>query len=397
MTKQDKGNLLKILAIVAVVLVGYWMFTAPSSTPTPTTGSLLSGQISPQGGEPVRNTVIVQQAAAPVSMTPVTGTITLKPLSATGASGVTSNMVLLDQSYAVYNERGAFDEQATRYKIMKQIADYGVSTLKSYAGGQPAILTPSSGAWSQSITGAIGDKFVVFTAVGASLNTAPAKEINASTAKLATITDFNRATENFFVTLNDGKSTWSLFDYAAYNFTDTTFQDRTNYTVGDGGTAAVSQTVTFYSNATATGAGCFDCAIYMKADKNYTSKFKDLVISARAVKPGSTEPSSVKFTSLRVGDTDLAAQVLPSANTTEAVYFVGYIPDNFDTVRTASDKNHLTWTLTTDTYGSDEYVRLYIVHNARAMGTTNGIFDADPEIMEIQLSNSASSGFDVAI
>ncbi len=370
-----------VIGMAAVVLIAYFMFgggQVPGSTPVTLPGTT----------QPTSPTVITVPAA-PASAVTATGTLSLKPLSSGGSAGTTSSMLMLAESNAVYNN-GVFDERATRYKIMKQIADYDIGTLKSFNGGQPAVLSASSGAWSQTITAKVGDKLVAYTYA----DSTPASGENASTAKLITITDFNRATENFFAVTNDGKPTWDLYNYATYNFSDTTFTKRDNYTIGDGGSALVSQTATWYSNSTAVGQGCFDCAIYMISDKNYTAKFKDITITARAVKNGAT--SSVKFSTPRVASTDLAASVLPATTVSQEVYFIGYIPDGFDTVRTSVDKNHLTWTLTTDTYGTDETVTFYIVENSHALGTTNGIFkQADP--MVVQLSNGGSTGFNVAI
>lgn len=396
MAKQD-STIIKIVAIVAMVGIVYMLFGTGGQTPS----APATIEIKQPGQAAQPATVVVQPASTPV--TPSTGTINFRLSSSMGTtpSGTSSNLLLLDKSYAVMTN-GVYDESATRFKIMKEIADKSVTALLYYTGTAKTI-THSSGIWTDTITGVPGDSGIAFSYY----DTTPAYGDNSSHAKMFTLSKFNSPTGEWFATLNDGKDRWSLYNYGRYNYTDTTQTTKVNYTIGDSGTAASNQVATWQTMSTIQGDECVDCAIFVMCPDNYTSKFKDLTITARAIKSGST--SSVKFTSLPLASIapdmlSITSQVLPSRpSANDNLRFVGYIPSNFDTLRTSSDKNQLTWTLTTDTYGADVTVTFYIVQNAHALSTSNGAFyvsTVNPDTLTdgfpVQLSNGASTGFNTA-
>lgn len=366
-------NIVKIIAIVAVFGFAIYLFGDGGQSPSaPATIEIK------QPGQPAQQvapaTVVVQPASTPI--TPSTGTINFRLASSMGTtpSGTSSNLLLLDKSYAVMTN-GKYDELATKYKIMKQIADTSVTSLK-YFTGTAKTLTHSSGIWSDTITGVPGDQGIAYSYY----DTAPAYSDNNSYAKMFTLSKFNAPTGEWFATLNDGKDRWSLYNYGRYNFTDTNQANKYNYTYGDGGSADSNVVITWQTMATTQGDECVDCAIFLMAPDNYTAYFKDLTISARATKGEGA--SSVKFTNLPLAsiapDTlSIVSNALPSRpSANDNLRFVGYIPTNFDTLRTSSDKNQLTWTLTTDTYGASGPVQVsfFIVQNAHALGTTTGAF-----------------------
>jgi hypothetical protein len=370
--KEDNSNTIKwIVGIVAVVAI-FYMFGVFNPAPAGQT----TATITPPGTTPVSppaTTVVVQGVSQP--NVPVTGTLNFRLSSSMGTTpaGTSSNLLLLDSSYAVMTG-GQFDELATKSNIKKQIADKGVSSLKYYTG-TAKIITHSSGIWSDTITGIPG----VSTGIAYSyydVNPAPGE--NASSAKLFTLNKYNAPTGEWFATLNDGRDRWTLFNYASYNVTDTTATPRDNYTIGDTGTPLMSQTVSWQTNASKQGEGCIDCAIFAMTPDNFTSRFHDLTITARSTTDNGI--SSVKFTNLPLASSapdtiSITSQVLPtSADSNSHMRFIGYIPANFDTIRTSSDRNQLTWTLTTDTYGARVGINFYIVQNAHALGTTNGAF-----------------------
>lgn len=388
MSKSQDKMLIKIVAIVAVFGIAYMLFGGGGQTSTTPTFEIKQPG---QAAQPA--TVVVQAAATPAVSS--TGTLNFRLSSSTGATptGTSSNMLLLEKSYAVMSN-GVYDEQATRFKIMKDIQDNGVSSLKYYTG-TPKTLTHSSGIWSDTITGKAGDAGIVFTYY----DTTPYDMENSSYAKMFTLSKYNSPTGEWFATLNDGRDRWSLYNYGYYNWTDTTQTVKLNYTIGDSASAAANQVATWQTIATTEGQECVDCAIFLMAPDNYTSKFKDLTITARAIKSGTI--SSVKFTNLPLAsiapDTlSITSQVLPSRpSANDNLRFVGYIPDNFQTLRTSNDKNQLTWTLTSDTYGADVSVTFYVVQNAHALGTSNGAFQSILGF-PVQFSNGATTGFNVA-
>lgn len=392
MTKE-MDNIVKIIAIVAVLGFAIWLFGddgGQSSTAPATIEIKQPGQAAQPAS------IVVQAASTPI--TPSTGTINFRLSSSMGTtpSGTSSNLLLLDKSYAVMKD-GKFDEELTRYKILKAIADTSVTSLK-YFTGTAKTLTHSSGVWSDTITGVPGDSGIAFSYYD---TTPTVGTDNSSYAKMFTLSRFNSPTGEWFATLNDGRDRWTLNNYADYNWTDTTQTIKINYTLGDGGTAASNQVITWQTISNAQGEECVDCAVFVMAPDNYTSKFKDLTITARAIKSGST--SSEKYTLLRLASISqdnipITSGTLPSRpDANNNLYFIGYIPSNFDTLRTSSDKNQLTWTLTTDTYGADVSITFYILQNAHALGTTNGAFDLTVGF-PVQFSNVAatSTGFNVA-
>ncbi len=367
MAKQD-NTIKTVVALVAVVAVAYILFGTGVQTPA----APATIEIKQPGGQAAPATVVVQPASTPI--TPSTGTINFRLSSSMGTtpSGTSSNLLLLDKSYAIFTN-GKFDELATKYKIMKQIADTSVTSLK-YFTGTANTLTHSSGIWSDTITGVPGDSGIAYSYY----DTGPAYGENNTYAKMFTLSKYNAPTGEWFATMNDGKDRWSLYNYARYNFTDTTQAAKFNYTYGDGGSADSNQVITWQTLAVTQGDECVDCAIFVMAPDNFTSKFKDLTLTARATKDGGQ--SSVKFTNLPLAsiapDTlSIVSNVLPSRpSANDNLRFVGYIPSNFDTLRTSSDKNQVTWSLTTDTYGTPVQLQWYIVQNAHALGTTTGAF-----------------------
>ncbi len=393
MTK-DNSNIKSIVAIVAVVAIAYMFFgTGEQSPSAPATIEIKQPGQSGQNIAPA--SVVVQAASTPI--TPSTGTINFRLSSSTGGtpSGTSSNLLLLSDIYAV-KTNGQFDEDATRFKIMKEIADKGVTSLK-YFTGTSKTLTHSSGIWSDTITGVPSKNGIAFSYY----DNTPYDLENRSYSKMFTLSKYNSPTGEWFATLNDGGDRWTLNNYGYYNWTDTTQTVKANYTIGDGGTAASNKVITWQTLANVQGEECVDCAVFVMAPDNYTSKFHDLTITARSIKSGSE--SSVKFTNLPLAsiapDTlSITSQILPSRpSASDNLRFVGYIPSNFDTLRTSSDANQLTWTLTTDTYGSDVTATFYIVQNARALGTTNGAFKSIIG-WPVQYSDVAatSTGFNVA-
>lgn len=394
MTKDNSWK--TIVAIVAIVAVAALIF-GTDDVQTPSAPATIGIKQPGQSGQNVAPaSVVVQAAATPI--TPSTGTINFRLSSSLGTTptGTSSNLLLLDKSYAV-TTNGKFDEEATRFKIMKEIADTSVTSLLYYTGTAKT-LTHSSGIWSDTITGVPGDSGIAYSYY----DTTPTVGVdNRSYSKMFTLSKFNSPTGEWFATLNDGRDRWTLNNYADYNWTDTTQTIKVNYTLGDGGTAASNQVATWQTIAAVQGEELSDGAIFVMAPDNFTSKFKDLTITARAIKSGST--SSVKFTNLPLAsiapDTlSITSQGLPSRpSANDNLRFVGYIPREFNTLRTSSDKNQLTWTMTTDTYGSDVTVTFYIVQNAHAFGTTNGALNLNVGF-PVQFSNTAATntGFNVA-
>lgn len=399
--QSNTDAIVKIIAIVAVFGLAIYLFGDNGQTPSaPATIEIKqpgqgSQQVSPA-------TVVVQPASTPVTAS--TGTLNFRLSSSMGTtpSGTSSNMLLLDKSYAVMTD-GKYDEEATRFKIMKEIESSDVAALK-YFTGTAKTLTHSSGVWSDTITGVPGEQGIAFTYY----DTAPTYSENRTYAKLFTLSKYNSPTGEWFATLNDGKDRWTLYNHARYNFTDATQAAKLNYTYGDGGSADSNVVITWQTIALTQGDECVDCAIFVMAPDNYTSKFKDLTITARAVK-SSSGPSSAKFTNLPLASispdtisiTSTTLPSRPSAN--DNMRFIGYIPANFDTRRTASDKNQLTWTLTTDTYGTPVKLYFYVLQNSHALGTSMGAFDIDitnpADLTEkgfpVTLGSGSTTGFNV--
>lgn len=400
MAKKASGSGNVIIAVVALLVVAIlgtvWLSQPTGQLETAaTTGEGVTG--TGEGGGVLPAQVIVQSAPDTKSHR---GTISLSLLSATGGTGTDSNVLLLDESYALYKDaaKTVFDKEATRLSIGKLIADYGVSSLKSFASpdSAPANNTASSGVWSETVTKKVGDRGLVYTSQGHS----PSELQNASTVRLFTMDSFGAGTDVWTITLAGGGDKWNLVNYADYNFVDNSYVARVNYTVNDAGSQLTNQPWNFYTNATAQGGDCIDCAVFAIASTNMTGKFKSLSLTAIGLKPGYTGSTTEKFTTLRpasgVPEVSISYSLLPakpSAN--DEVYFLGFVPERFMTERSSSDKNRLAWEWVSDTFGADkECVTLYIIQNAHSTSTSNGAFLVTATFKP-QYSNSAS-GYDTA-
>lgn len=400
MGKTSGSTIIAVAAILAFIVLGLAYLSTPTTElkEAQSADGIDSGAGdggSGSGGAVQPATVVVQSAPDTKSHR---GTINLALLSATGATGSESNVFFLDESYAIYKDAGkmVFDERATRQSIMKTISDYGVSSLKSFASpdSAPSNNSVSSGVWSETVTKRVGDKGIIYTSNGHNA----AELQNASTVHLFTMEDFNEGTDVWTITLSGGGDKWNLYNYADYNFVDNSYAIRQNYTVNDGGSQLTGQLWDFYTNASAQGGDCYDCAIFAIAPTNITGKFNSLTITAVGLKPGYTGSTSEKFTTLRpaagVPEVAISYSLLPAKNSAnDEVYYLGFIPERFLTQRSSSDKNRLSWEWKSDTYGADKNgITLYIIQNAHSISTSNGAFQVGATFQPVY-SNSAS-GYD---
>lgn len=373
--KQD--NTIKYIALIAVVALGYMYLTQPG------------GQIQAPasfGGVPVAP---VAPATPSDLVKSDRGTLTLSLTNSIDGTGTTSSMLLLDPSQAVMKS-GSLDVTATRYALMRLHQEKGLTGFKAFnKEGSPQALSASSGSWSSTLTGKIGDKVLVYTYQ----DTTPAAAENVSTVQLISLIDFYRETGTWVGQTSEGKDSWPLRNYATYHAYDGTDTERMSYTYADGDSADTDKIITWYTRAAVQGQKCNDCAIYMQAPSNYTSRFKYLRLT-------DTNGNSVKFDSIAgkaenfVGPINIAATTLPTANTTyDYWYYIGQVPDSLQTEYTSADSNRLTWELKTDTDATDYRIWFYTVQNSGAAIANNGPFeDVGFNVTFVDSSTSAFDG-----
>lgn len=398
MGKQNKGStIIAIVALLVVAVLGYTWLSTPSTVEKAST-SYTDTKDTDYGDNDIQPaTVIVSKAKDTDSHR---GTISLALLSATGSTGQASNVLFLDESYAIYKDtaKTVFDSEATRLALMKTISDYGVSSLKSFASpdSAPSNNTVASGTWSETVTKKVGDKGLIYTSQGHTTY----EQQNATSVRLFTMDSFNPGTDVWTITLNGGGDKWNLRNYADYNFVDNAYAIKTNYTLNDGGSQLTAQTWNFYSNASAQGEDCFDCAVFVIAPTNITGKFNSLTLTAAGLKPGYTGSTSEKFTTLRpaagVPEVAISYSLLPAKNTAnDEIYFLGFIPDRLLTERSSSDQNRLSWEWKSNTFGADRnMVTIYIVQNAHSVSTSNGAFRTTATFSPVY--SDSASGYDVS-
>ncbi len=375
--KQD--NMIKYIALIAVIALGY-MYLSQTGGQIQAPGSFIPGSpVAP--ATPVAPDGVVKSDR---------GTLSLSLTNSIDGTGTTSNMLLLDPAQAVMKD-GSLDDKATRYALARIHQEKGLTGLKAFnKEGAPQAITASSGSWSSTLTGKIGDKVLVYTYQ----DTTPAAAENVSTVQLISLVDFYRETGTWVGQNAAGNDAWALRNYATYHAYDGTDTERMSYTYADADSADTDKIITWYTRAAVQGQKCVDCAIYMQAPSNYTSRFKYLRLT-------DTAGNSVKFDSIAgkaenfVGPINIAATVLPTANTTyDYWYYIGQIPDNIVTEYSSSDSNRLTWELKTDTDATDYKIWFYTVQNSGAAIANNGPFE-DPGF-NITFVDSSTSGFDGA-
>lgn len=353
-----KDNIIKYIALVAVIAIGYMYLSSPGGQ---------TGQI------PALGTITPQEQPTPVATTVVKsdrGTLSLSLTNSIDGTGTTSNMLLLDPAQGIMKD-GKLDKKATRYSLAKIHQEKGLTGLKAFnKEGAPQAITASSGSWSSTITGKIGDKVLVYTYQ----DTTPAAAENISTVELVSLIDFYRETGTWVGQNEEGKDAWALRNYATYHPYDGTDTERSSYSYADGGSADTDKVITWYTRAAAQGQKANDVGIYMQAPSNYTSRFKYLKVTDNA-------GNSVKFDAIAgkadnfVGPINIASTKLPTTNTTyDYWYYIGQLPDSMLTEYTSADSNRLSWELKTDTDATDLTIWFYTIQNSGAAIANNGPF-----------------------
>lgn len=374
MSKQDKT--IKYIALIAVIAIGYMYLSSPGGqTGVPALGTITQEQPS--------------QPSAPVAVAKSDrGTLSLSLTNSIDGTGTTSNMLLLDPSQAIMKD-GRLDRTSTRYSLAKIHQEKGLAGMKAFnKEGAPQAITASSGSWSSTLTGKVGDKVLVYTYQ----DTTPAAAENISTVELVSLIDFYRETGTWVGQNEEGKDSWALRNYPTYHGYDGTDTERMNYTYADGNSADTDKVITWYTRAAAQGQKMVDAGIYMQAPSNYTSRFKYLKITDNA-------GNSVKFDAIAgkaenfVGPINIASTKLPTANTTyDYWYYIGQIPNSMLTEYTSADSNRLAWELKTDTDATDMGIWFYTVENSGASIANNGPF-VDTGF-QISFSDASTTGFD---
>ncbi len=378
--KQD--NLIKYIALIAVIAIGYMYLSSPG------------GQISPQ--IPTLGTLTQEQAVATPETVVVKsdrGSLSLSLTNSIDGTGTTSNMLLLDPSQAIMKD-GKLDTSATRYALMRTHQEKGLTGFTAFnKAGAPQAITASSGAWASTITGKIGDKVLVYTYQ----DTTPAATDNISTVKLITLVDFYRETGTWVGQTETGADSWPLRNYATYLNYDGTDTAKGYYTYADDDSADTDKTITWYTRASVQGQKLYDAGIYMQAPSNFSSRFKHLKITDNL-------GNSVKFDSIAgkaenfVGPINIASTKLPTTNTTyDYWYYIGQMPDNLMTEYTSADSNKLTWELKFDTDATDYRIWFDVVQNSGAAIANNGPFVDALNIFGVFFVDSATSAFDGAL
>lgn len=395
MGKQSGGagkTIVLIAALAVILILGVAYFSQPSTTleKASTTGD--SANTGDGNTQPA--SVIVSKAKDTGTHR---GTVSISLGSAVGVTGTTSTILFLNPKHAVFGANQKLDRTATRETVMKTISDSGLIGLTAAIGGSPSEKSASSGTWSETITGKSGDQVLLFTAADAT----PAAAENVSTVELLTLGSFSPGTDTWTVTTESGLSSWNLYDYANYSNSDNNIAV-TNYTYNDGNTADSNIVITWYMNATANGGACYDCALFVMAPENYSTVMKDLVVTAKGLNEGYTGTTSVKFTAGDLAPSSgsearIAAGTLPSKpSANDELYFLGFIPERFQTLRTSADKNELQFSLKTDTYASDVGVTFYVVQNAHSKSTSNGAFRTPATNgMTINYADDGITGFNI--
>ena len=402
---MGKGTvaIIVIMAAVLALAFGYIMFGGSTPPQCPKGYGWSDGACNPLAAPaptPLPGTNYIPPASvvsAPIHL----GTISLQLQNANSGLAGASILYLLDSKYAKYNADGTFDARSTKLSLMNTIGQYSITSLTAFGGGSPLGISESGSplAWSTTGNAKQGQQALALTYV----DTTPGAGENASSVQLLTFQTFSEGTSEWTVTTSTGATTWNIPDYATYGWIDGTGATKINYTIGDGGTVATSQPATWYTNSSNVGEECVDCGIFMIAPTNYTTKFKGLAITAYAMKPNAPagSPQTVQFLNMPLAQNDpvvgITSQVLPSPALNQNIYFLGYLPSYFETTRTSTNKNQLTWMLTTDTYGgsSPQTVTFYIIQNVHALSTTNGAFQV-ANGFPFQFSSGADTGFDIA-
>ncbi|CAG0948917.1 MAG: hypothetical protein OIN86_13060 [Candidatus Methanoperedens sp.] len=360
MARKGEQNLLVYVLLAAVILGGIYMFSTPS-------------QPASINYQPAQQPTYVSPDGVPSNVAPTTnrGTLSFLLTNSLGDTGTSSSMVLLNPAKHAVMAGDKLDEEATRYALMKLHQEKGLGGMTSFSSeGAPQALTASSGAWSTTLSGKIGDKVLVYTYA----DTTPAGAENVSTVNLVTLMDFYRETGTWVAANEEGKDGWQLYNYARYNFTDATDTNATNYTYFDGGSADTDKVITWYTQSPVQGEECVDCSVYITAPSNYTSNFKSLTVTdnfGQSVKFDSVQGKAENF----VGPVNTASTVIASDGVSDHyIYYVGSIK-SLNTLRTSSDANRLTWQLKSDTYGTGTIpIRFSVVENSGGLIKNNGVF-----------------------
>ena len=396
MQKDSKGKtIIAVAAIVAFLILGLAYLSQPTTLEKASTAGDTEADDGGDGGSAVQPASIIVSKAKDTETH--RGTVTISLGSAVGTTGTTSTMLFLNTKHAAFGADKKLDRTVTREAIMKTISDSGLIGLTAAIGGSPSEKSASSGAWSETITGKTGDQILLYTAADAT----PGAAENASTVELITLGAFSPGTDTWTVTTESGVTSWNLYDYANYSNSDNNIAV-INYTYNDGNTADSNIVLTWYMNATANGGDCIDCAVFVMAPENYSTVMKDLVLTAKGLEEGYSGTTSIKFTASDLlpssgSEARIAAGTLPSKpSANDELYFLGFIPERFQTLRTSADKNELQWSLKTDTYANDVGVTFYIVHNAHSKSTSNGAFRTPATNgMTINYADDGITGFNI--
>lgn len=396
-SESKSGTIIAIVAIIAFVVLGLAWLSQPTTVKTNVEeASAVNAASTPAPA--------VAQPGK-VALDKLKGTFSITPTDQGGntPSGTSSIMLLLDASY--WNT----DERTTRHAIMKIIADSGINSLKYYTGA-PESKTHNSGSWSWTVYPKAyrsgndifsEDKAVLFSY----FDTSPAIRENKSQARVLSFGRYNPSTETWSASFQDGSTTFSLYSYAQYNITNTgSGTPKGIYNLSDGGSVLTNQGVTWQTNSSAVGEELVDGAVFVIAPKNFTNTFRSITITAKSLKPGYSGDSSVQYSAgdlLSTGFPDNIAKIInalpPEPTSNDAKWFVGYIPDRFDTLRTSADSKEMTWKVSTDTYGSPVNATWFIVQNAHALSGNNnaGIINTIPNgfILNYNTAATSNTGF----
>lgn len=397
---KTENLLLGIFAVIAMVAVGYIFFGTddePQQAQCPPGYALANGACYPiktEGGgggaaaTPGQAGIVIQAVNAKDTDSH-TGNINFKLKSSTAGTGITSKLLLLKKSEAVFTD-GKFDEQATRYKVMRILANTGRSGLIGYDGNTPADNSVSSGTWAVSTSGKVDDEYLVFTYV----DTSPAKAENASTAKIIKLDSWQEGTDTWSASVvgGGGSAEWTLYNYPYYDWVDLSNNPKKGYDQANSGNSGTPQTITWYGNASVEGEQLYDTSILVNSPTNFSGKMTKLVVSDNY--GHSAELNSFKLASS--SDISIAAGNVPAPTLNYNTYvlcgdFGCTLPDSLVSLRSSTDRNRLTFSMYTTTYDTQMNVTVYGLINAHAKRQADAFVFVSP--FEIGLNTGTTSAY----
>lgn len=393
MTKGSIKVTTLVIVVLAFALVGaMWMLLSePAQIPQSEEkefdfdGSTQTSPSTPSTGE---ITVVTKKAKDTDTHT---GNLNIKLKSAVDGTGVTSYGLLLDKSEAILNNDGTLNKQETKYRLMDTLNLYSNGGLKGYDGSSPQDVSPSTGTWTWSVNGKVGDEFLLFTYV----DKTPAKAENASTVELLKLDTWQTGDSTWSASIiGKSGSAWNLYNYPYYDWMDNANNPKLGYDYGNGGTAGTVQTITWYGNASVQGEKLIDAALLLNAPQNFTGKFQKLTVSDKNGK-------SVVFNRLKLASGVPGIDVTSGDVTSPTLNYNTYVfctsgdicslPDDLDTLRTSNDRRRLTFSMDTTTYSTQMNVTVYGLINAHAKTTTESFLFVNP--FEIGLSTGSTIAY----